>query len=106
MAETVSRAALENALVQYAPQDREAAAKTFLGALSVDELLFLGEFLGSCILVTSATNLGTWDAISNRAHACHRAMDRMSPRQREDMEHKLILMSEFAERCGFLIRFR
>ena len=106
MAETASREALQNALVLYAPAGRELFAKVFLEALSVDELLFLAEFLGSCILVTSTIDMGTWDAVFHRAQSCHRAIDKMNVWQREDMDHKLIVVTEFAERCGFAIKFK
>ena len=96
MAETASRSALENALLLYASQDREEVAKTFLHVLSVDELLFLAEFLGSCILIASSGDMNTWDAIARRANTSH---------QGEDANHKLMLMSEFAACCGFLVKF-
>jgi hypothetical protein len=106
MAETASRTSLENALRLYAPPNRQNAASCFLEALSVDELLFLADFLGSCILITSAINMDTWDAICHNARAWHRQMDRMSPAQRQDVSHKLMLVTEFAERCGFVIKYR
>ena len=55
MVETASRMAMENALTLYAPHQRQTAARAFVDALAVDELLFLAEFLGGCILATSVT---------------------------------------------------
>jgi hypothetical protein len=101
----VSRSALENALFSYAPRAQEGAIKNFLGGLSVDELLYLAEFLGSCILIASAAKTDIWDVIVHRAHACQRRV-RLTARQREDTDHKLLLVSEFAARCGFLVKFR
>jgi hypothetical protein len=103
LAETASRTALENALFGYAPLDRQACARTFLEALSMDELLFLAEFLGSCILITSATNMDIWDAIGHRAQESYRMHGRRSS---DDADHKLVVLSEFAACCGFIIRFR
>ena len=106
LAEIASRTALEKALADYIPPDREAFSKAFLSGLSNDELLFLGEFLGSCILITSAINMDTWDAICHGADAFRRSRQRMTDRQREDADHKLILLGEFAACCGFVIKFR
>jgi hypothetical protein len=106
LAETASRTALERALIDYVPRDREAFARAFLSGLSVDELMFLAEFLGSCILITSAIKMDTWDAVCHRAQAFHRELERRPDNQRQDTDHKLILLSEFAACCGFLIKFR
>lgn len=104
MAETASRMALESALCLYAPRDRQGLAKTFLEALSVDELLFLAEFLGACILIGSVMDLATGEAIRQRANAFRGSMERMNARRRDDMSHKLILVTEFAACCGFSVR--
>jgi hypothetical protein len=104
LAEIARRTTLEMALLDYAPADRETAAAAFLAGLSVDELGFLAEFLGSCILISSAINLNTQDAFCYRAHAFHRG-EELRPEDREDIDHKLILLSEFAICCGFLIKF-
>ena len=106
MAETASRLALESALREYAPRERQVFAQAFLEGLSVDELLFLAQFLGSCLLITSAIRMATWDAFCQRAHSCHRDLERMTAAQREDADHKLILMSEFAACCGFVIKYQ
>jgi len=104
LAETASRTALENALFAYAPLDRQACARTFLEALAMDELLYLAEFLGSCILITSATSMDIWDAIGHRAQESHRLLAKRS--SSDDADHKLVVLSEFAACCGFIIRFR
>ena len=101
MAETASRTALENALYLYAPVNRQEGAKDFLEGLATTELLFLAEFLGSCILITSAADIKTWDAISHRAKVWQRKLRYVNSPQREDLEHKLIVVKEFAARCGF-----
>jgi hypothetical protein len=106
LAEPVCRTALESALLSYAPANRESFAQTFLEALSLDELLFLADFLGSCILITSAINMHTWDAICHQAHAWQRRRETMSPAQRQDAGHKILVLSQFAESCGFVIRLR
>ena len=100
MAETASRTALENALFTYAPSGCQAGAKAFLAGLSVDELLYLAGFLGSCILTTSVIQLDTWEVIFHRARSAQRKLKTLHPIEREDLEHKLILVTEFASRCG------
>jgi hypothetical protein len=106
LAETASRSALESALALYAPLNRQAVARTFLGALAIDELLFLADFLGSCILTTSAVDIDTWEAFCHHAQRHRTGMKQMTMRQREDADHKLILVTEFAACCGFPIKFR
>jgi hypothetical protein len=105
-AEIERRITLEEALVDSVPPDREVLARAFLSGLSIDELLFLAEFLGSCLLVTPAIKMDTWDAVSHQAHAFRRSLEHGSAKQREDNDHKLILLSEFATVCGCLVRFR
>ena len=100
MAETASRTALENALFLYAPSGCQADARAFLEGLAVDELRYLAGFLGSCILTTSTVDLTTWEVIYNRAKAGQRKLKFLPPPEREDLAHKLILVTEFAARCG------
>jgi hypothetical protein len=100
LAETASRTALENALFLYAPSGRQADARAFLEGLAVDELRYLAGFLGSCILTTSTVDLTTWEVIYNRAKAGQRKLKSLPPSDREDLAHKLLLVTEFAVRCG------
>jgi len=94
LAETASRPALEKALYAYARPDRMQLVKNLLEVLSLDELQFLAEFLGSCILVSSATNMSTLDVIGRAVPMGN------------DADHKLALAGEFATRCGFVIKMR
>jgi hypothetical protein len=93
--------ALENALFDYVPRNKEAFARAFLSGLSADELVFVAEFLGSCVLITSGVRVNTWDAVCNRAGAFCRGRE-----HQEDSDHKYMLLSEFAACCGFAIRYR
>jgi hypothetical protein len=97
---------LESALLAYAPANRVSIAQGFLEALSIDELLFLADFLGSCILITSAMNIPVWEAIRHQAYGWQRRRETMSPAQRQDAGHKLLVLSQFAECCGTVIRLR
>ena len=105
MAENDRRMALEEALIDYVPPDRQVLASAFFSGLSLDELLFLAEFLGSCLLITSAAKMHAWDAVCHQAHA-FRGVECRSDRQREDSDHKMVVLWEFAECCGFGIRLR
>jgi hypothetical protein len=99
------RAALDKALIAYVPPDRKASAVSFLSGLSMDELLFLAEFLGSSLLITSAISMDTWEAVSHQAQVFRRGGE-SGWAKREDTHHKLIVVSEFAACCGSAIRFR
>jgi hypothetical protein len=99
LAETASRAALEDALALYSAPERQGAIRSFLDALSVNELLFLAEFLGSCVLLTSAISMDTWEAICHSVRASHRRLAHLDAGRRRDAEHNLILVMEFAARC-------
>lgn len=105
--ETASRTTFMRALLSYAPQDREGAAGVFLDALSIDELQYLAAFLGSCVLLASVGSMGTWNAVGHRVEILKRDLKRIKlRRQREDVEHKLVLTTEFAACCGFLPNYR
>ena len=98
LTDIVRRMALEKSLVERVPEGREAFASAFLSGLSVDELLFLSDFLGSCILIASGLDIHAWDAICPRAHTFRRGLDSGA--------HKLLLLGEFGARSGISIRFR
>ena len=94
MPEIDSRTALEKALLNYVPPDREAFAKDFLSGLAVDELLFLAGFFGSCRFIRSGIDLDTWGALRYRVQAFCGG--------EEDRNHKLMVLDEFAGWCEFL----
>jgi hypothetical protein len=70
----------------------EPVSHSFNGApvLATDELLFLAEFLNSCTLTGSTIHVDKGDAI----------------RHRQNRVHKLMVLSEFAGCCGFMVTFR
>ena len=70
----------------------------------MDELLFLAGFLGSCLLVTSTTDMDTWAAVHYQGRVL-RPANYASAKLREDNEHKLVLVREFAASCGLVIKF-
>jgi hypothetical protein len=94
MGQIVSRTALEQAVLTYVPPDRELAAKTFLSALSDDELQFLADFFGSSMFATSARSASVWKAVGGVG------------RRKKDDHHKRMIVAEFASCCGFAVKFR
>jgi hypothetical protein len=98
LAETASRLALINSLSLFATRDRMAVARSFLEVLSFDELLFLAEFVGSCILISWTGDAGTWDVICQRATIFRHASG--------EEAHKSMVLTEFAGCCGVALKFR
>jgi hypothetical protein len=85
-------------LCLFAARDRETTTRSFLEVLSFDELLFLAEFVGSCILIRWTGDIGAWDVICQRSAIFRNA----SPEE----GHKLMVLTEFAARCGVAMKFR
>ena len=93
MAQLVCRAALEQALLDYAPPDRELTTRVFLSALSGDELQFAADFLGSSMLATSNRDASIWKAVGAIGVST------------KDHHHKQMILVEFAAHCGFAVKF-
>jgi hypothetical protein len=88
------RNSLVAALVECADQPLKSKARRFLAGLSSDELQFIAEFLGSCILDAPV------HCARNRAELAERiARFQQAPadcaRTRSDQEHKMILLLEY-----------
>jgi hypothetical protein len=91
----VTRNNLVTALVACAGGNVRSRARRFLLGLSADELQFLAEFLGSCILESSDD--------SNRAAQMVQLYQARFAREtcrRSDHEHKMILLREYLDRTG------
>ena len=84
----VTRNALIVALVACSHETVKPRARQFLLGLSCDELQFIAEFLGACILESS-------DDIARAADAVHSHQSRV-PRH----EDKIPILREFLGRCG------
>ena len=103
------RNSLVAALVACADQPLKSEARRFLDGLSSDELQFIAEFLGSCMLESQVRCAG------NRAELAER-IARFQPRRPDraqnpgaqnlgwmrstDQEHKMILLLEYLCRSG------
>lgn len=80
------RKTLVEALIACTGGDRLRARRFLLG-LSSDELQFIAEFFGSCILECSEDP----SRVTGAVQAHHAA----APDRRSDHEHKIILLREF-----------
>jgi hypothetical protein len=97
LAETANRLALINSLSLFAARHRMPVAKSFLDALSFDELLFVAEVVGSCILISRMGEAGTWDIIGPCATVFRNASG--------EEAHRLMVLTEFACCCGVALKF-
>jgi len=66
-------------------------ARTFLGGLSCDEMEYIAEFLGACILESARRSECSRAQLAERIAAFQQARGCSSP----DQEHKMILLLEF-----------
>jgi hypothetical protein len=87
------RSALVTALASCVDRKKQSQTRDFLGGLSCDELEFIADYLGSCILESA------WIAEFQRVwQGC--------PVVSADQEHKMILLLEFLCRSGMQPRAR
>ena len=84
----VTRNNLILALVAFADETMKARARRFLLGLSCDELQFIAEFLGACILESSEDTARAADVLHSY----------QSPTTRH--EDKIPILREFLGRCG------
>jgi hypothetical protein len=94
------RNSLVAALVACADQPLKEKARRFLAGLSADELQFIAEFLGSCVLesqescVRSRADLAEWIARFQQKRA------KRVRGQSSDQELKMILLLEYLCHAG------
>ena len=89
------------ALVSCVDGSLRGKARRFLVGLSSDELEFIAEFLGACILESSATCRRRSRAeLSARIAEFQHARFTRGRLQPEDQEHKMILLLEYLCRTG------
>ena len=89
------RKSLVAALVACADQPLKAKARRFLAGLSSDELQFIAEFLGSCILESQARCAGDRAELAERIARFQRARTARSRTLVPDQELKMILLLEY-----------
>ena len=86
------RTTLEAALIACASRRMQAKTRRFLAGLSADELQFLAEFQGCCVLDSGELN--------ERIYRFQRLRVRRSGMGSADQEQKMILLVEYLQRAG------
>jgi hypothetical protein len=75
-------------------------ARRFLVGLSCDELQFIAEYLGACILDSSEECLPSGAEAAGRMARFQQARVSRAGARSEDLEHKMILLLEYLCRSG------
>ena len=86
------RTSLVAALVACANRPMQTRTRRFLAGLSADELQFLAEFQGCCVLESGA--------LQERIDRFQRLRVRRSKLGSADQEQKMILLMEYLRRAG------
>jgi len=94
------RNTLVAALVSCADRPLKPRARQFLMGLSADELQFIAEFLGACILEPEEVGRYSRAELAERIIQFQRARLRCSQGCSEDQGHKMILLLEYLCQSG------
>ena len=94
------RNALVAALISSADRPLKPKARRFLVGLSFDELQFIAEFLGACILESTEEGCCSRSELAQRIAQFQPGRRRCSPGCSEDQDHKMILLLEYLCRSG------
>jgi hypothetical protein len=94
------RNSLVAALVACADEPLRLNARRFLAGLSSDELQFIAEFLGSCILESQAGCACNRAQLAERIARFQRARPDLARMRATDQELKMILLLEYLCRSG------
>ena len=89
------RKSLVAALVECADQPLKSKARRFLAGLSSDELQFIAEFLGSCILDAPVHCARNRAELAERIARFQQARADCARVRSTDQEHKMILLLEY-----------
>jgi hypothetical protein len=82
------------ALVSCADTRRRPRARRFLAGLSSDELQFIAEFLGACLLESAKERCASRAEVAERLSRYREACGNPDL-PKDDLEHKMILLLEF-----------
>ena len=93
------RDSLVAALIACADQPLKSKARRFLAGLSADELQFIAEFLGSCILDSQQLCPLSRPELAERIARFQLARSGRRPARSNDQEHKMLVLLEYL-RCG------
>ena len=94
------RNSLVAALVACADQPLKSTARRFLDGLSSDELQFIAEFLGSCMLEPQVRYARNRAELAERIARFERARSDRARMRSTDQELKMILLLEYLCRSG------
>jgi hypothetical protein len=94
------RNSLVAALVACADQPLKSQARRFLDGLSSDELQFIAEFLGSCMLESQVRCARNRAELAERIARFQQARADRARMRSTDQEHKMILLLEYLCRSG------
>jgi hypothetical protein len=94
------RDSLVAALVACADQPLKSEARRFLAGLSSDELQFIAEFLGSCVLESQVRCARNRAELAERSRVFNRRGRTGRAGASTDQEHKMILLLEYLCRSG------
>ncbi len=86
---------LVKSLCFMVPDEQRRKARQFLLGLSTDELQYIAEFLGSCILESEQPYRWTRLQLTQQIQR----FDQGQKRSVSDRQHKMILLLEFLCRC-------
>jgi hypothetical protein len=87
---------LVKSLSAMVPYEQRRKARQFLLGLSTDELQYLAEFFGSCVLESERPYAWTRTQLSQNIQR----FDRCQKNSISDRQHKMILLLEFLCRCN------
>ena len=93
------RSSLVSALVSCADGSFRSKSRRFLAGLSCDELQFIAEYLGACILESSEC-LRSRGELTRRILLLKEARGTGDRIRSEDLEHKMILLMEYLCHSG------
>ena len=94
------RNALVAGIVSCSDRPLKPEARRFLVGLSSDELQFIAEFLGACILESTENGRCSRSEMAERIAQFQQGRRRRSPGCSEDQDHKMILLLEYLCRSG------
>jgi hypothetical protein len=93
------RTALISAITACARQRLQKKARKFLAGLSTDELQYIAEFLGACVLESAGHAESSRRELADGITQFEQVRG-MPTRGPGDQEHKMILLLEYLCRCG------
>lgn len=94
------RPTLVTALSAVVDKPLQPRARHFLSGLSCDELQFIAEYVGSCILDSAFVCGCSREQLAARIAAFQQARQAETAACSADQEHKMILLLEFLCRTG------